>query len=95
MPPNTGGGADDDAFERHYVDDYLMVEVQWYPSGIWCLIASASVVSDHFRLFGERSARDHPLLSARNVSSWDTRPQVLGREIDTIAMAIFLLPSAT
>ena len=67
MPPNTGGGIHDIFFVRYYVDDDLMVEVQWCPSGIRCLMASASLASDHFRLFRERSARGPPLSSARKV----------------------------
>ena len=88
MPPKTGWGVNDNCFVRYYVDDGLTVEVQWYPSGIRCLMTSASLVSEHFRLFDERSARDPPLLSAQKVSSWDTRLEVLGWEIDTLAMTI-------
>ena len=93
MPSSTGGDIDYNCFVRYYFDDRLMVEVQWYPSGIRCLTASASLASDHFRLFGERTSRDPPLLSAREASSWDTLLEVLGWEIDTAAMTISL-PSA-
>ena len=90
VPPNPGGGIAAIFFVRYYVVDGLMVKVQRYPSGIRCLMASASLASDHLRLFGERSARDPPLLSARKVPSWDTRLGVLGWERDTIAMTISL-----
>ena len=93
MPSSTSGGIDDNLFVRYYVDDSLMVEMKWYPSGIRCFIASSSLASDHFRLFGERSAREPPLLLARKVSSRDTRLEVLGWEIDTVVMTISL-PSA-
>ena len=68
-------------FVRYYVDDGIMVEMQSYRSGVRCLMASTSLASDHFRLFGERSSGDPPLLSARKNSSWDTQLEVLGWEI--------------
>lgn len=48
-------------------------------------VGFASVRS--FSMVGERrSARDPPLLSAREIFSWDTWLEVLGWEIDTVAM---------
>ena len=62
---------------RYYVDDCTIVELQRYKAGIRFLMASALLGSDDFRLFGEQSARDPPLLSARKLFSWDTRLEVL------------------
>ena len=61
--------------------------------GVWCLLASASLASDHFRLFGNRRETDPPLLAARKVTSWDTKLEVLGWEIDTVGMTITLPPA--
>ena len=60
--------------------------MQRYPSGDrhWC--ESASLASDHFHLFGDRAPTDPPLLSKHTNSLWDTQLEVLGWEIDTVAM---------
>ena len=60
----------------------------WYPDGRRSLRASASLASDHYRLFGVRSSRDPILLSPHTISPWDTRLCVLGWNIDTVAMTI-------
>ena len=66
-PPGRGGGADDSFFARFYVDDGVSVEVQWYPSSDRCLCASASLASDHFRLFWRsRSNRPPTLVETQN-----------------------------
>ena len=64
------------------------MEVQWWPDGRRCRRASASLASDHFRLFGQRSSRDPPLLSSRKISPWDIVLCVLGWEINTVAQTI-------
>ena len=89
-PPGRGSGADDSFFVCFYVDDGVSVEVQQYPLGDRCLCASASLVSDHFRLFGNRAPTDPPLLSKHKISHWDTQLKVLGWEIDSVAMTISL-----
>ena len=58
--------------------------------GSWCLRASASLASDHFRLFGPRLPTDPPLLGPAKVSSWSTSLDVLRWTIDTVAMVISL-----
>ena len=88
IPPGSGGGRSDSFFVRFYVDDGILVEVMWSPTGDRCKIASASCASDHFRIFGARGSRDPPLLSARKLSSWCTRLCVLGWDIDTVDMTI-------
>ena len=93
VPPGTGGGVEDPFFVRFYVDDAILVEVQLLLGGIRCLRASESLSSDHFRLFGDRRVTDLPLLAARKVTSWDTRLEVLGWEIDTVGMTISLPPA--
>ena len=52
--------------------------------------ASQSMGSDHGRLLGERQAGDPPLLAPEKVSSWHTRLEALGRDLDTVAMTTSL-----
>ena len=86
MGGNTGGYF----FVRYYVDDGILVEVQWWPDGRRCLRAVQSLTSDHFRLLGEREVSDPPLLSASKITDWDTRLEVLGWIIDTEALTVTL-----
>ena len=77
---------------RYYVDDGIVVEVQWWPDGHRCLRAVQSLASEYFRLLGERGVADPPLLSARTITDWDTQLEVLGWIIDTEALTV-MLPS--
>ena len=70
---------------RYYVDDGILVEVQWWPDGRRCLRAVQSLASGHFRLLGECGVPDPPLLCARKITDWHTQPEVLGWIIDTEA----------
>ena len=87
-----GGRFYDPFFVRYYVDDGILVEVQWWPDGRRCLRATRSLVSDHFRLFGERGANEPPLLSEKKMSDWDTCLEVLGYVIDSECMTVSLSP---
>ena len=62
---------------RYYVDDGILVEVQWWPDGRRGMRAVQSLASDHFRLLGVRGASDPPLLSASKITNWDTRQYAL------------------
>lgn len=84
IPPGSGGGLSDSFFVKFYVDDGILVEVVWESKGARCKVASASCVSDHFRVFGDRGPGDFPLLSPHKLSWWQTRLCVLGWEIDTV-----------
>ena len=86
VPRGQEGGKSSDFFVRHYAEDGILVEVQWWPDGRRCRRASASLASGHYRLFGERPARALTLLSPHNISQWDTGLCVLGWDIDTVAM---------
>ena len=88
--PGSGGYAGSYIFVRYYVDDGILVEVQWWPHGRRCLRAVQSLSSDHFRLLGVRGASDPPLLSARKITDWDTRLEVLGWIVDTEALTVTL-----
>ena len=70
---------------RYYVDDGILVEVQWWPDGRCCMRAVQSLASDHFRLLGVRGASDPPLLSASKIANWDMRLEVMGWLVGTEA----------
>lgn len=88
--PGTGGGPDDVFFVRYYVDDGVLVEVQWFRDGRRCRKATQSLASDHFRLLGERGPQAPPLLSPSKMSNWSTKLEVLGWWIDTTNLTIGL-----
>ena len=71
-----------------YVDDGGSVGVQCYRPGDSCLCASASLASDHFRVFGDRAPTDPPLLSKHKLTDGDTQLKVLGWEIDSVVMTM-------
>ena len=64
------------------------MKVKRWPDGRRYRRLSASLASDHYRLFGVRSSRDPTLLAPHKISLWDTRLCVLGWDIDTVAMTI-------
>ena len=90
VPPGQGRGATGTFWARSYVDDTIGVEPLVCARGSRCLRASASLASDHFRLFGSRLPTDPPLLAPAKVSSWSTSLDVLGWTIDTVTMVISL-----
>ena len=67
--PGTGGNTGSFFFVRYYVDDGILVELQWWPDGRRCQRAVQSLASDHFRLLGESGASDPPLLSNRKITN--------------------------
>ena len=88
----SGGYAGSRFFVRDYVDDGILVEVQWWPDGRRCMRAVQSLASDHLRLLGVRGASDPPLLSASKITNWDTRLEVLGWLVDTEALTVTAPP---
>ena len=90
VPSGQGGGVTGTFWARSYVDDTIGVEPLVCARGSRRLRASASLASDHFRLFGPRLPTDPPLLAPAKVSSWSTSLDVLGWTIDTVAMVISL-----
>ena len=88
----SGGYAGSHFFVRYYVDDGILVEVQWWPDGRRCMRAVQSLASDHFRLLGVRGASDPPLLSASKITNWDTRLGVLGWLVGTEALTVTAPP---
>ena len=63
--PSAGGGLLDPFFATVYVDDFILVRVQQDPSDQTALIASASLASDHVRLFGPGEEGEIPSLSPK------------------------------
>lgn len=80
-------------FVRYYVDDGILVEVQWFQDGRRCIRALQSLASDHFRLLGERGLDDPALLSARKTTSWDSRMEVMGWIVDTDELSVTMPPA--
>ena len=75
-------------YVRTFVDDALFVELESFMRGRRCIRASQSFSSDSFRLFGSRSGGEPPLFAREKITSWDTRMEMLGWMIDTVAMTI-------
>ena len=46
--PGVGGNAGSYFFVRYYVDDGILVQLQWWPDGRRCLRAVQSLASDYF-----------------------------------------------
>ena len=84
-PQDSGGGFLDPLWVSTFVDDALFVEME---HKLRCLMASQSFASDSFRLFGTRNNGEPPLFAAKKITSWDTRMEMLGWSIDTVAMTI-------
>ena len=84
-PQDVGGGFLDPLWVSTFVDDASFVEME---SILWCLRASQSFASDSYRLFGTRNDGEAPLFAAEKVTSWDTRMEMLGWSINTVAMTI-------
>ena len=76
----------------YYVDDGILVRVQWRPDGRRCMRAGQSLASDHFRVLGVRGASDPPLLSASKITNWNTRLEVLGWWVDAEALTVTAPP---
>ena len=57
----SGGYAGSRCFVRYYVDDGILVEVQWWPDGRRCMWAVQSLALNQFCLLGVRGASDPPL----------------------------------
>ncbi|CAB1106825.1 unnamed protein product [Ectocarpus sp. CCAP 1310/34] len=90
--PHRGGGPADDFLARVYVDDFLLTKVQHDPTDQSALIASASLASDHVRLFGKGELGETPILAPKKSTDWDTVIEALGYIIDTHAGRIATTP---
>ena len=86
----SGGNAGNNNFVRYYLQDGILVELQWSPDGRRCLRAVQSLASEYFRLLGERGVSDPLLMSARKITDWEPKLEGLGWIIDTEALTVTL-----
>ena len=61
-----------------YVDDYLLIRVQHSDDDKTALIVSASLASDHVRLFGSGEEGVPPSLAPKKNTNWDSKIDALG-----------------
>ena len=85
---HSGGEKWDPFFTAVYVDDYLQIRVQHSEDDLTALIASASLGSDHVRLFGPGEAGVTPILAPKKSTDWDTTIDALGFTINSHTMRI-------
>ena len=83
---HSGGWKLDPFFTAVYVDDYLQVRVQHSDDDTTALIASASLGSDHVRLFGPGEVRVTPTLTPKKSTDCDTTIDALGFTISSHTM---------
>ena len=88
IPPGQEGGFRSKYYVRIFVDDALFVELESPMRGRRCIRALQSFASNSFRLFGSRNGGESPLFAREKITSWDTRMEMLGWMIDTVAMKI-------
>ena len=80
----------DPFFKTVYVDDYLQVRVQHSDDDTTALIASASLGSDHVRLFVRGEVGVTPILDLKKSTDWDTTIDALGFIISSHTMPILV-----
>ena len=86
--PSSGGGLRDPFFAIVYVNDFLLAKVQHEPADKSALVTSASLASDHVRLFGPGEKEQTPILAPKKSTNWDTTVDALGYTINTHSMTI-------
>ena len=77
------GGKVDPFFTAVYVDDFLLVRVQHADDDRTALTASASLASDHVRLFGPGEEGATPILAPKKSTDWDTTIDALGFTVNS------------
>ena len=75
---HAGGEIDDPFFATVYIDDYLLIKVQHSDDDMTALTASASLTSDHVRLFGQGEEGVTPILAPEKSTDWDTAVDAFG-----------------
>ena len=78
----------DPFFTTVQVDDYLLIKVQHSDDDKTALIGSASLASDHVRLFGPGEEGVTPILAPKKSRDWDTTIDALGFTINSHTMTI-------
>ena len=82
------GGPHEPFFATVYVDDFIMARVQADPTDQSALVASASLASDHVRLFGPGEAGATLILAPKKSTDWDTTVDLLGVTVNTHTLRI-------
>ena len=78
----------DNLFTAVYVDDYLRIRVQHSDDDTSALTASASLASDHVRLFGPGEEGVTPILAPKKSTDWNTEIEALGLTVNSHMMRI-------
>ena len=78
-----------------YVDEYLLVRVQHADDGRTALTASASLASDHVRLFGRGEEGATPVLAPKKSTDWDTTTDTLGFTVNSHTLIISITRGET
>lgn len=78
----------DPFFDTVYVDDYLLMRVQ--QTDRYTLTASASLASNHVRIFGPGETGVTPILAPKKSTDWDTTIHALGSTINSHTRRISL-----
>lgn len=88
FPRGSWGLIGDNVWVRTYEDDALFVELESFLQGRRRLRSALSFASDSFRLVSNRNAGEPRTFATKKTTSWDTRMEMLGWVIDTVAMKI-------
>ena len=87
---HSGGEKFDPFFTAVYVDDYLQDRAQHSDDDTTALITSASLGSDHVRLFGPGKVGVTPVLTPKKSNDWDTTIDALGFTISSHTMTMLV-----
>ena len=82
------GGSHEPFFATVYVDDFIMACVQTDTTDQSALVASASLASDHIRLFGPGEADATLILAPKKSTDWGTTVDLLGFTANTHTLRI-------
>ena len=83
------GGPHEPFFATAYVDDFIVARAQAESADQSALVASASLASDHIRLFGPGEADATPILAPKKSTDWDTTTvDLLGFTVNTYTLRI-------
>ena len=75
-----------------YVDDYIEIRVQDGSQDLSALDSSASLASDHLRLFGPGLEGETPILAPKKSTNWDVELEFLGWKLNTHTGRLSLPP---
>ena len=82
------GGPHEPFFATVYVDDFIMARVQADPTDQSALVASASLASDHIRLFEPGEAGATSILAPQKSTDWYTTVDLPGFTVNTHTLRV-------